>query len=173
MIGIPSLLLELALPTFFAVMLVAVLVEAVRKRSGGAAMGSAIVLAVAVLVGSRFYYQVQSRRVLQSLRADDVRQVRLGEQRIRRPEQIAAVVEALNRIDWFSSNHGGWGERQWLLVDLKSSGRLAFLVAKYHRQEGAIIHFGRPAGGGGFHDGYAFSASLPAVLEQAGAPLEP
>ena len=173
MIGVSSFLLELAFPTFLSVMFVLVLTEAVKKRDWRGGAGALIVLAVAALVGSRFYYQVQSRRVLQSLRAEDVRQVRVGKQRIRRPEEIARVVDSLNRIEWFSANHGGWGERQWLIVDLKSGERRSFIVAKYHREEGAVISFGRPAGGGGFHDGYAFSRALPATLEEIGVPLEP
>ena len=173
MSGLSSMLLELAFPAFFAVMFAAMLVEAVRKRNGGAAMGAVILLAVGTLVGTRFYYQVQNRRTLQSLRMEDVRRVRVGKQRITDPGQIEAVVEALNRIEWFSANHGGWGERQWLVLDLKDGGQRAFIVANYQREEGAVIHFGRPARGGGFHDGYAFSRSLPAVLQEASAPLKP
>jgi hypothetical protein len=173
MIGLLSFLLELAFPTFLCVMAVALLVEVVRKRSPGGALGLLLVLGFGALVGTRCYHQVQSRRYLQSLSAADIRRIRIGEHRITRPEQITAVVEALNEVEWFSANHGGWGKKQWLVLEFKAGHRRAFPVAKYHREEGAVIEFGRPPGGGAFHDGYAFSRRLPTSLAVLGISLEP
>jgi hypothetical protein len=172
MIGLPSFLLELAFPTVLTVMFVAALVDAARRRNFGAAVAAFLVLGFGALVGSRLYFQVQSRRSLQSLRPAEVKRILVGKRRITRPEQIAAVVKDLNRIEWFSSNHGGWRERRWLVIELKSGERRAFPIAKYQREEGAVIHFGRPPGGGGFSDGYAFSRALPGTLDRIGVRLE-
>jgi hypothetical protein len=168
MTGLSSFLLELAFPAFLAIMVIAAVVEAVRTRRAGNAVVVILLAGFAALIGSRFYHQGASRRFLQTLRAGDVAQVRVGNRSISQPEQVAAVVEALNHSEQYSANHGGWGRSQWLVVELKSGQQRAFTVAKYEREKGAIVGFSRSSPFGRWHDGYALSRTLAETLEGMG-----
>jgi hypothetical protein len=171
MIGTGSFLLELALPLCTTAMLVALGVMQLRKPTRNGWVGVFVLLVFAVIVDMRLYYGMQNRTFLQSLRADEVKQIRVGDRRIRDRGEIGEVVKALNGIEWFSANRGGWARREWLVLDLTSGERRPFLVAQYLRKQGAVIQFGRPPQGGGFHDGYAFAPALPEVLQKYRAPL--
>ena len=173
MIGTPSLLLELALPAFATFMLVTLAVHCVRKeRTWKGAVGVLMVLGFALLVDTRFYLQVRNRQFLAGLSPEAVGSVRLDRSRATDPEQVRALVGSLNRCEWFSANHGGWGEERWLTLELQSGEKRHFRIAEYRRKPGVVIAFMRESPAGYFHDGYAFSPDLHEKLRAAGLPLE-
>lgn len=166
------MLLELALPLFATAMWAAFVVMGCKQRTWKSLIPIAILTVFAGLVDSRFYFQVRRRAELGALPTSGIRRVYVAGKWRRDPELGAAVVEALRETEWFSMNHGGTGERQWLIVEYDSGRQERVVVAPYRREPGAVIEFGRPAGGGGFQDGYAFSRGLPASLARFGLALE-
>lgn len=172
MIGFSSMLLELSLPLFATAMLAALALHACRRPTWRNWAGVGIILIFTGLVDTRLYFQLQNRAELRSLSPIGIRRVYVAGKWRKDPQVIAAVVAALRQSDWFSANHGGWRQRQWLILEYESGRQFRLLVAPYHRESGAVISFGRPPSGGGFHDGYAFSRTLPAALAGFGYQLE-
>jgi hypothetical protein len=121
----------------------------------------------------RFFHEVRNHQYLHNLRAQDVASITIGIHAFSSPDEIAAIVRTLNQTEWFMSQHGGWASTVDLYIRERSGAQHYFPVALYVRQSGAIIRFVRPAGklGISWSDGYAFSADLPSVLRQLGAPL--
>lgn len=174
MIGTPSLLLQLAFPLFFSVMGVLLLGHFWRKeRTAKGALVVSLILIAAGFMWVRLEHNTRNRRSLQALKPEAVRRVRVGDHFLRKPEEVAAVVRALNRAEPFSPNHGGWGAAQWLILDLQEGGRLLFRVAPYQREKGAVVWFTRKEPGGYFRDTEVFSRDLPDTLAALNVSLTP
>jgi hypothetical protein len=119
----------------------------------------------------RFIRQVWDHGFLTGLRAEDVKAITVGNRTFTSPREVDAIVQGLNRAEWFTSNHGGWASNVDLLILKRSGEEQYFQVALYLKEPGAVITFVRARGRITWQDGYAFSRNLPAVLQGLDAPL--
>lgn len=124
-----------------------------------------VLMLFVVYTGLRIQYDMWA------LQASDVREVIVDEQHFTDRPAIAEIVNALNSSEWYSVNHGGWGDESTILVR-KASGTEWQMKAGYHfAQRGAVVlRFSQP-NRRGWALGEVFSPTLPRVLEKLGVPL--
>ncbi len=189
MIGTTAFVLEL-MPLLVTAVFVFGIVEYLKARrkppepqaqnpyGQGKPMAFVSLLGVGLVAGvflfifpARFIHQAWDHGFLSRLKADDVKAITVGNRTFTSPQEIDAIVQGLNRTEWFTSDHGGWASNVDLLIVMRSGEERYFQVALYLRDPGAVITFVRPTGRMTWQDGYAFSRDLPAALRQLGAPL--
>ncbi|MGH2405506.1 MAG: hypothetical protein ACRDGN_13750 [bacterium] len=171
MIGAPSFLIESAGVVFPLLFFTAGLAAVIRERQKVALLVVGFGALMLALMGIRFVHQVDNRFVLYHLTPNQVAQIRLGTRRVSERRHVAIIVDALKNTRWFSANHGGWADELPLVIVLRSGEQHRFRVAYYLRQEGAVIAFSRGGDRVRWHDGYAFSGSLPRSLKRVGLTL--
>lgn len=195
MVGATALVTEL-IPLAFAALVLLGIVEAVRRRRNPSephelsvysspkpvskplafvqfvAIGL-LAIASLVIMPVRFAHELSDHVYLRRLNPDAVASITIGNRGFTSAAQITSIARALNHIEWFASNHGGWASDVDLFIRERSGQQRYFRVALYLRETGAVISFIRPSQNGGmtWQDGYAFSRELPGVLQQLGAPL--
>jgi len=124
-----------------------------------------ITMIFVVYRGLRIHYD------LWALQPKNVEAVYVGGHQFTDRSSIAQIVIALKASEWYSVNHGGWGDETPILVKM-ASGEEWHMTAGYHfAQHGAVILRSTGRGGNGLQLGQVFSSTLPNVLEQLGAPL--
>src|SRR5215831_2945721 len=124
-----------------------------------------IVMIFVVYRGVRIHYD------LWALQPKNVEAIYVGGHEFTDRSSIAQIVTALKASEWYSVNHGGWGDETRIVVKM-GSGEEWQMVAGYHfAQHGAVILRSTGSGGSGLQLGQVFSPVLPSVLEQLGVPL--
>jgi hypothetical protein len=79
----------------------------------------AFLLFIAVMLAgacSRFRYHYE----LWTLRSSDIQQIKIGTHRFSDPASIQMVVQDLKSSEWYSVNHGGWGDETSIVLTMKS-----------------------------------------------------
>ena len=169
MLGIKAFLLLFA-PLIVALGFITAVV--LDWRSGKRPIGGAIFVALWSLVVFNYVgHHLLERQFLKHVGSDEIRQICIEETCFSSVDQISEIVEALNSIEWFVINHGGWDQEYPMRIELRSGKVKHYLVSYYQRRHGAVIQFFPPAEKGQFfrpHYGAAFSASLPDVLAALG-----
>jgi hypothetical protein len=120
-----------------------------------------IFFAAALLMTWGRFQEIKSHFFLRNLSVSSVAVIRVGEREISRQEDLAVVIPALNDVDWFLVNHGGWATEVPLTITLKSGMVQTLSVGRYRRQEGAVVDFGQH---GGYGNG--FCRQLPSALNR-------
>lgn len=117
------------------------------------------------------YVHLRIHYDLWALQPDDVQEIKVGEQRFTDQASIGQIVDALKSSEWYSVNHGGWGDETPIFLRM-ASGTQWHLRAGYHfAQHGAVVLRSSQPHGGGWALGEVFSLALPKTLEQLGVPL--
>lgn len=100
---------------------------------------------------------------------NQVSAVEVDGKRFEQPKEIAAIVKALNGSEYYSVNHGGWGDESHIAINLKSGGTILFKAGYHFQQHGAVLEC--TSLDQRFVCGDAFNSALPAVLNELHAPL--
>ena len=159
MIGFRALLGELlavAVVSAFCIMIAVSLWHSARsgKRRDPLAMcGVALFGGLALLLAVNLAGKINFVRELRSLRGSDVRRLMVNSSEIDDPEEKAAWVLTLNRVEYFAPEHGGWTDSLPLRIETARDRTLVFSVATYSREPGVILI--SPGGK------YAFSSVIP------------
>ncbi len=108
---------------------------------------------------------------LWTLRAEEVQRIDIGTHRFSDSSSIHAVVQGLKSTEWYSVNHGGWGDETTMVLTMKSGAQWYMQVGYHFRQHGAVIRRSGGRQGSGWNYGEVFSATFPDTLEKLGVPL--
>ncbi len=122
-----------------------------------------VVGAYATITGQRYVQALAVRRDLAELTPDRISRVELDGRRLGRPEDVAAVVRALQEAEWVFRNHRLALEAP-LVFTLSDGSVRRYDVARALDVSGARIHDVRQSA-------YSFSPTMPDVLSRAGTPL--
>lgn len=124
-----------------------------------------IIVIFVVYRGLRIHYD------LWALQPKNVEAVYVGGHQFTDRTSIAQIVTALKASEWYSVNHGGWGDETPIIVKMGSGEEWRMMAGYHFAQHGAVILRSTGRGGNGLQLGQVFSAALPNVLEQLGVPL--
>jgi hypothetical protein len=114
--------------------------------------------------------KVNSLSKLRNLSPSATYSVQIGRHEFKDAQSIEAILQALERTQWFEVNHGGWGDSVRLTIKRRDGNDLVLEVAQYFRERGAIVRITNPRGQG-LGTGELFSPELPDVLERLGVRL--
>jgi hypothetical protein len=141
-------------------------VPALRKLFKLAAVSAwTIIMIFVVYRGLRIHYD------LWALQPKNVEAVYVGGHQFTDRSSIAQIVTALKASEWYSVNHGGWGDETPVIVKMGSGEEWQMMAGYHFAQHGAVILRSGGPGGSGLQLGQVFSPVLPNVLEQLGVPL--
>ncbi|HET8892074.1 MAG TPA: hypothetical protein VFQ41_24465 [Candidatus Angelobacter sp.] len=124
-----------------------------------------IIVIFIVYRGLRIHYD------LWALQPKNVEAVYVGGHQFTDRSSIAQIVNALKASEWYSVNHGGWGDETPIIVKMGSGEEWRMMAGYHFAQHGAVILRSTGRGGNGLQLGQVFSPALPNVLEQLGVPL--
>lgn len=141
-------------------------VPALKKLFKLAAVSAwTIIMIFVVYRGLRIHYD------LWALQPKNVEAVYVGGHRFTDQSSIAQIVTALKASEWYSVNHGGWGDETPIIVKMASGEEWQMMAGYHFAQHGAVILRSTGPGGSGLRLGQVFAPVLPNVLEQLGVPL--
>lgn len=124
----------------------------------------AVMLAVAC---SRFQLHYE----LWTLQSQNVQQIQIGNHTFTDESSIDMVVRVLKSSEWYSVNHGGWGDETPMVITMRSGPRWYMQVGYHFTHHGAVIGRSSAPRGSGWNYGQVFSVLLPVTLEKLGVPL--
>jgi len=124
-----------------------------------------IMMILVVYRGLRIHYD------LWALQPRNVEAIYVGGHQLTDRSSIAQIVTALKASEWYSVNHGGWGDETPIIVKMGSGEEWQMMAGYHFAQHGAVILRSSGPGGSGLQLGQVFSPVLPNVLEQLGVPL--
>jgi hypothetical protein len=130
-----------------------------------------VLLVAGVAVRTKFINQARNIDFLRTMNAQNVSSISVGGSIISDEPKISEVVAALNRVQWFRSDHGGWAQPVSVQITLTSGDVMHSRLSYYLKQEGAVLIFYRRYGTMEFRDGYAYSPDLQKVLFDLGITL--
>ncbi|NJN98395.1 MAG: hypothetical protein HC875_32040 [Anaerolineales bacterium] len=88
-----------------------------------------------------YILQWQKLAFLQSLLADDVANIRIGASDWSEPNDIQAIVGALNQAEWFGGRGNNDGPFEPVTLTFRSGATIEFNVGRYSSYDGAIFEF--------------------------------
>jgi hypothetical protein len=159
MIGFRALLGELLGVTVVSAFCILIAVSLWRSAESGkrkdplALCGVAIFGGIALLLAFSLAGKINFVRELRSLRGSDVRHLMVNSSEIDDPEEKAAWVLTLNRVEYFAPEHGGWTDSLPVRIETARDRTLIFSEATYSRAPGVVLI--SPGGR------YAFSPVIP------------
>jgi hypothetical protein len=177
MIGFRAFLSDASLPFVSLLILLLITIVVIRSAERRVKASGAVTIVILVLLSAngvfRLVKQIGYRRALHNITADSVESVQVGDIKIQRHADVAAVINALRQSRWFTSEHGGWAEEVNLVIHFKSGDDQRYRIARYLRREGAVIDYVGQGDDSNFvrHYGYSFAEQLPDILQRLGAPL--
>jgi hypothetical protein len=125
----------------------------------------AVLMIFVVYRGLRIHYD------LWALQPKNVEAVYVGGHQFTDRSSIAQIVTALKASEWYSVNHGGWGDETPIIVKMGSGEEWQMMAGYHFAQHGAVILRSSGPSGSGLQLGQVFSPVLPNVLEELGVPL--
>jgi len=131
---------------------------------------TAFLLFIAVML-TVAYSRFQFHHGLRGLRAEDVQEIDIETHRFSDPPSIQMVVQDLNSSEWYSVNHGGWGDESSAVLTMRSGAQWYLQVGYHFTQHGAVVRRSGGRKGTGWNYGEVFSVALPGTLEKLGVPL--
>ena len=108
---------------------------------------------------------------LRALHSYDVQEIDVGERRFTDQASIGRIVNSLNSCEWYSVNHGGWGDETPIVVKMNSGEKWQMRAGYDFFHRGAVVLRSSGPNGRGWALGEVFSLALPETLEQLGVPL--
>lgn len=124
-----------------------------------------ITMTFVVYRGVRIHYD------LWAFQSKNVEAVYVGGHQFTDRSSIDQIVTALKASEWYSVNHGGWGDETPIIVKMGSGEEWQMMAGYHFAQHGAVIIRSSGPRGSGLELGEVFSPVLPNVLEQLGVPL--
>lgn len=115
--------------------------------------------------GLRIHYD------LWALQSQNVEAINVGGHQFTDRSSVTQIVTALKASEWYSVNHGGWGDETPIILKMRSGNEWQVRAGYHFAQHGAVVLRSTGANGGGWDLGQVFSPALPNVLEQLGVPL--
>src|SRR6185437_14304833 len=107
------------------------------------------------------YRELRTHFDLWTLHASNVQEIAVGEHHFSDQASITRIVTTLKSSEWYSVNHGGWGDETTIVVRM-TSGTEWHLRAGYHfAQHGAVVLRSSQPSGRGWNLGEVFSSSPP------------
>jgi hypothetical protein len=141
-------------------------VPAVKKLFKVAAVSAWMIIMIFIVYrGLRIHYD------LWALQPKNVEAVDVGGHQFTDRSSITQIVSALKTSEWYSVNHGGWGDETPIIVKMESGEEWKMMAGYHFAQHGAVILRSSGPNGSGLQLGQVFSPVLPNVLEQLGVPL--
>lgn len=141
-------------------------VPALKKLFKLAAVSAWTIMMIFVVYrGLRIHYD------LWALQSKNVETVYVGGHQFTDRSSIDQIVTALKASEWYSVNHGGWGDETPIIVKMESGEEWQMMAGYHFAQHGAVILRSTGPGGSGLQLGQVFSPVLSNVLEQLGVPL--
>jgi hypothetical protein len=141
-------------------------VPAVKKLFKVAAVSAWMIIMIFIVYrGLRIHYD------LWALQPKNVEAVDVGGHQFTDRSSITQIVSALKTSEWYSVNHGGWGDETPIIVKMGSGEEWKMMAGYHFAQHGAVILRSSGPNGSGLQLGQVFSPVLPNVLEQLGVPL--
>ena len=116
-------------------------------------------------LNSRIHYD------LWMLQPQDVREIQVGGRNFTDATSIKRIVSDLKSSEWYSVNHGGWGDETPIIIRFASGSQWQMRAGYHFAQHGAVVLRSSGPNGRGWGLGEVFSVSLPQTLEELGAPL--
>jgi len=186
--GFSGFLFEVLLPALFASLFGFSVFVAIRKArrerspavelprprtiaSGKGLIGAMAVLIWVVLMLGVTYTRLRIHYDLWALQSENVREIQIGEQRFGDQASIIRIVNALKSSEWYSINHGGWGDETAMIVRFTSGTGWQMRAGYHFTQHGAVILRSSGPHGSGWALGEVFSTALPEALDQLRVPL--
>jgi len=186
--GFSGFLFEVLLPALFASLFGFSVFVAIRKArrerspavelprprtiaSGKGLIGAMAVLIWVVLMLGVTYTHLRIHYDLWALQSENVREIQIGEQRFGDQASIIRIVNALKSSEWYSINHGGWGDETAMIVRFTSGTEWQMRAGYHFTQHGAVILRSSGPHGSGWALGEVFSTALPEALHQLRVPL--
>lgn len=186
--GFSGFLFEVLLPALFASLFGFSVFVAIRKArrerspavelprprtiaSGKGLIGAMAVLIWVVLMLGVTYTHLRIHYDLWALQSENVREIQIGEQRFGDQASIIRIVNALKSSEWYSINHGGWGDETAMIVRFTSGTEWQMRAGYHFTQHGAVILRSSGPHGSGWALGEVFSTALPEALDQLRVPL--
>lgn len=117
------------------------------------------------------YREVGIHYDLWKLDSRNVEAVNVGGREFTDQSSIAQIVAALKASEWYSVDHGGWGDQTSIVMKMASGEKWQMMAGYHFAQHGAVILRSSGSNGSGWQLGQVFSPALPNVLEQLGVPL--
>jgi hypothetical protein len=117
------------------------------------------------------YREMSFHYDLRSLQPKNIVEISVGEHHFTDQFSITQIVDALKSSEWYSSNHGGWGDETPIVLRTTSGNVWQMMVGYHFAQHGAVVIKSSQSNGRGWNLGEAFSPALPEVLEQLATPL--
>jgi hypothetical protein len=105
------------------------------------------------------------------LQPKNVREITVGEHRFTDQSSITQIVTTLKSSEWYSVNHGGWGDETPIVLRTMPGTEWQIRAGYHFAQHGAVVLRYSDSLGGRWELGQVFSPTLPKVLEQLGVPL--
>jgi len=124
-----------------------------------------------VLPLSVTYVHLRIHYDLWALQPADVQEIKVGERSFIDRTSISQIVGALKTSEWYSVNHGGWGDETPMVVRLRSGTAWQMRVGYHFTHHGAVVLRSSEPLGRGWALGQVFSLTLPETLERLGVPL--
>jgi len=137
----------------------------------------AMVVLMLGLIGGlvRLSQQIHDRSVLCRLSAASVASIQVGKAHVVKTADIDDIVVALRESRWYvpTAGDGGWAEPVDVVVHLKSGDEMRYQVGRMLKRDGAMIGLVSQNQSSVFaaHHGYAWAATLPHALDNAGISL--
>jgi hypothetical protein len=132
---------------------------------------SVFVLVLLVMPLTVAYANMRIHYDLWELRPLDVHEIQVGARHFTDSASISTIVAALKSSEWYSVNHGGWGDETPIIVKFESGTQWHMRAGYHFTQHGAVVLRSSAPHGSGWALGQVFSTTLPQILEQLGVPL--
>lgn len=186
--GFEAILLDIIIPALIVLLLVSAVAygawaPSARRSKFSQSLGTgplrhvkgALFIVVMVLFAGGFLATTMSKAMflyhLNHLASRDVAEIDVGSHRFKDEASIAPIVSALNRCEWYSVSHGGWGDETPIILKT-STGDYWWMRAGYHfAQHGTVLIRSSAPNGAGLNQGELFCTSLSDTLSALQAPL--
>jgi hypothetical protein len=130
-----------------------------------------VVLVFLLMPLSITYANLRIHYDLWALQPQEVQGIQVGERLFVDGASISRIVSAIKSSEWYSVNHGGWGDETSILIRFKSGAQWQMRAGYHFTHHGAVVLRSSGPHGTGWAMGQVFSVALPETLEQLGAPL--
>ena len=184
--GLSAFVLTVLLPSLFATLVGFAVLASLRKswrdrypfpdqpRALGIGKGLLTSFAVFIWAMLMFWVSYAHLRIhydLWTLQPEDVQEIQVGSRQFRDHDSINRIVKALKSSQWYSVNHGGWGDETALIFEFRSGAAWQMRAGYHFAQHGAVVLRSTGPQGSGWALGEVFSTALPDTLAQLGVPL--
>jgi len=144
---------------------------ALQEWRNGKRHGAIAVMAFVLVLLAVAYTHMRIHYDLWALKSSDVREISVAGKRFTDRGSIDRITSSIKSSEWYSVEHGGWGDETPIVFDMASGQKWQMMAAYHFAQHGAVVLISSESNGHGWRLGEVFSLALPDTLEQLGVPL--